>query len=199
MLLEGLVTEESNNEMILEGYAAVFDKPTVLFEDNGIEYKEVIDRNAFANTDMKKCCLKYNHESNVPVLARVRGGSLELSVDDYGLKFRARLFNTQTSRDIYELVKANGIDECSFAFTLAENGDSYDRLTHTRTINDINVLWDVSVVDHPAYTEGTMVSARSFLEAEAEKENLEKLEAEQRANVLALEKAKLKLKAKVGF
>lgn len=178
---------EDNGDMILEGYAAVFDQPTVLFKDsNGNEFKEVISRTAFEDTDMSKCCLKYNHESSVPVLARVRGGSLELNVDDYGLHFRAKLFNTSVARDVYELVKAGGIDECSFAFTINEDGDDYDRSTRTRTIRSIGNLWDCAVVDNPAYG-GTSVTARSFFEAEAEKENLERLEQER---CLALAKAK---------
>lgn len=179
---------EDDGEMILEGYAAVFDQPTVLFVDNGTEYKEVIDRAAFEKTDMAKCCLKYNHESGVPVLSRVRGGFMLLSIDDYGLHFRAKLFNTQTSRDIYEIVKAGGLDECSFAFSIADNGDSYDRKTHTRTITRIDTLWDCAVVDNPAYG-GTSVSARSFFEAEAEKEKLDSLKREERERL----KAKIKI------
>lgn len=179
-----------NNEMILEGYAAVFDKPTVLWTDeNGNEWREVIDRKAFEKTDMSKCCLKYNHELSLPVLARVRGGSLLLNVDDYGLHFRAKVFNTQTGRDIYELVKANGIDECSFAFNLPADGSGVDFTEHRiRRITNIENLWDVSVVDHPAYTEGTSVAARSIFEAEAEKERLESLERD---------RAKLALKLKL--
>lgn len=197
--LSDFTAERDNEDMILEGYAAVFNQPTVLFTDEmGNEYKEVIDRNAFDSTDMKKCCLKYNHESNVPVLARVRGGSLELNVDDYGLHFRAKLFNTQTGRDIYELVKAGGIDECSFAFTIAEDGDSYDRNTRTRTLRNIDTLWDCSVVDHPAYTEGTNVAARSFLEAEAEKDALESAVAKAEAEALELRKRKILLMLEVS-
>lgn len=177
--------EQENDEMILEGYAAVFDQPTVLFNDGTTEYKEVIDRNAFNLTDMKKCCLKYNHEQGVPVLARTRGGSLELDVDDYGLHFRAKLFNTQISRDVYEIVKAGGLTECSFAFTIAKDGDEYDRKTHTRTIKAIDVLYDCAVVDNPAYG-GTSVNARSFLEAEAEKETLEREQREHRIKLLKL-------------
>jgi len=181
---------EENNEMILEGYAVVFNKPTVMWiDERGREWKEVIDRSAFAKTDLKKCCLKYNHESSVPVLARVRGGSLELSIDDYGLKFRGKLFNTQTSRDIYEIVKAGGIDECSFAFTLPNDGSGVDCTEpRVKRITNIETLWDCSVVDHPAYAEGTTVAARSFFEAEAEKERLEDLNRE---------RAKLQLKLKL--
>lgn len=178
--LKELRAAAEEDEMILEGYAAVFDQPTVLWKDeNGAEYKEVVDRNAFETANMKKCCLKYNHESGVPPLARVRGGSLELNVDDYGLHFRAKLFNTQTARDIYEIVKAGGIDECSFAFTVAS--DEYDRNTHTRTIRSVDTLFDVAVVDNPAYGGTSVTAVRSFFEADAEKERLDSLEAERRA------------------
>lgn len=172
------ITEE--NEMILSGYAAVFDKPTIIDEYNGVKYYEVIDRKAFEKTDMRKCCLKYNHESAYPVMARVRGGSLQLSVDDYGLHFEGKLFNTQANKDIYEIVRAGGIDECSFAFTIAENGDYYERATHTRVITDIAMLWDVSVVDHPAYDDGTSVIARSLFADAREAEAADAARAEER-------------------
>ena len=187
--LRELRAESSESEeMILEGYAAVFDNPTVLWKDeNGVEYKEIIDRNAFTTCNMKKCCLKYNHESGVPPLARVRGGSLELNIDDYGLHFWAKLFNTQSARDIYEIVKAGGIDECSFAFTV--NKDEYDRETHTRTIKSVDTLFDVAVVDNPAYSGTSVAAVRSFFEADAEKEKLESFERESRER----QKRKIKL------
>lgn len=172
-------SNEENDEMYLEGYAAVFEQPTTLFEIDGIEYKEVISRHAFDGTDFTKCCLKYNHESGVPVLSRYRGGYLDIGVDDYGLWFKGKLFKTQTSRDIYSIVNEGGIDECSFAFTLPSDGsgEEYDRETRTRRITKVETLWDVAVVDNPAYG-GTIVAARDFFEAEAEKENLERLERE---------------------
>lgn len=175
--------ETESEEMRLRGYAAVFDQPTVLFTIGGIEYKEVIDRGAFDGCDMSKCCLKYNHESSVPVLSRVRGGRMKLGTDKYGLHFDSLLFNTQTSRDVFTLVKEGGLTECSFAFTLPDDGsgESYDKETHTRTILKIDTLWDCAVVDNPAYG-GTSVSARDFFEAEAEKEKLESLERERLEN-----------------
>lgn len=180
-------SEGDQNKMILEGYAAVFEQPTVLFVDNnGNEFKEVISRDAFSEASMDGCYLKYNHENSALPLARVRGGSLELKTDDYGLKFRAELFDTSYSRDVYEIVKAGGIDECSFAFTIKEDGDEYDRKTRTRRINRVDHLWDCAIVENPAYS-GTTVSARSFFEAEAEKEALENVEREKQ---LALARAR---------
>lgn len=156
-----------DNSMVLEGYAATYDNPTVLYEFDGIAYNEVIDRGAFNGMDSKDCCLKYNHSNNVPILARTRGGSLELIVDDIGLRFKANLFNTQSSRDVYELVKQGGLDKCSFAFTIKE--ESYERDSRTRHIKKIDKLYDVAIVDIPAY-DSTSVNARSFFELEREKE-----------------------------
>lgn len=162
----------SQEEMVIEGYAATFDQPTVLYEIDGIEYKEVIERGAFDGADFRDCCLKYNHNDSVPILARTRGRSLELFVDEVGLRFKATLFNTQSAKDVYELVKQRALDKCSFAFTIKE--DSYDRNTHTRTIKKFDKIFDVSVVDIPAYDSTSVdVSARSFFDLENERERKE--------------------------
>lgn len=166
--LRGTACNEENGDMILEGYAAVFDSPTVLYEIDGVQYKETLERNAFQNTEMKDCCMKYNHDDSALLLARTRGGSLNVSIDDVGLKFRAKLFNTTFARDIYTLVKEGGLDKCSFAFTIKD--DSYDKKSRTRTIKQIKELYDVSVVDIPAYDD-TSVVARSYFELVREKEH----------------------------
>ena len=183
--LSGIITNEDDNEMRLSGHAAVFNQPTVIFESAGVEFKEVIDRNAFDECDISACCLKYNHSDHIPILSRVRSGNLKITTDSIGLKFETTLFETQTSRDVYSLIKQGGLDSCSFAFTIQE--ESYNSETHTRTILKIDKLFDVSIVDFPAY-EGTDVSARSYFEAEAEKlkalESLQKLN--RKKNILKL-------------
>lgn len=159
---------ENDGKMILEGYAVVFNSPTVLWREGDVEYKEMISADAFKNADMSDCCLKYNHGGML--MARVRGGSLQLTVDSMGLKFRAELFNITASRDVYELVKAGALDKCSFAFSVRE--ESYDKDTHTRTILQIEKLYDVAVVDIPAYGD-TSVSARNLFEMDIENERKE--------------------------
>ena len=72
---------------------------------------------------------------------------------------------------MFELVKQGGLDKCSFAFTIRE--ESYDRKTRTRHIKKIDKLFDVAIVDIPAY-DSTSVSARNFFELEREKEKLKK-------------------------
>ena len=168
---------EDSEDMIIEGYAAVFNQET----DLGW-CKEVIDNRAFNECDMKDCCLNYNHGQS-KAIARTRNGSLELIVDSVGLKIRAKLIDTTEGIDLYKSVKAGLLDKMSFAFTVKE--DEWDYETDTRRIKNIDKLYDVSIVDIPAY-EGTSVFARSKEEYEKEKEEYEKLK-------LKIEKEKMKL------
>lgn len=160
-----------SEEMIIEGYAAVFNQVT----DLGW-CKEVIDVRAFDECDMKDCCLNYNHGQS-KAIARTRNGSLELIVDAVGLKIRAKLIDTTEGIDIYKSVKAGLLDKMSFAFTV--RGEEWDYETDTRTITNIDKLYDVSIVDIPAY-EGTSVFARSKEQYEEEKRKYEKLQLEKK-------------------
>lgn len=154
----------ADGEMIVEGYAAIFNSPTVLYEYEGIDYKEVIDRNAFSSAEMVDVVMNYNHQGK-PV-ARTKNQTLELILDNSGLKIRADLSGTEEGRRLYEEIKGGYIDKMSFAFVVSE--DDYDRNTHTRTIKGIKRLYDVAAVDIPAY-DATSISARSYFSAEAEK------------------------------
>lgn len=154
-----------DDQLLVEGYAATFDQPTVLYEFDGMEYKEVIDTMALAQADMSDVIFNYNHGGKV--MARTRNKTLELRTDMNGLYIRARLDGTDEGRKLYEEIKGGYIDKMSFAFMIAE--DSYDRDTRTRTIRKIKKIYDVSAVDIPAY-DTTSIAARSFFELEREKE-----------------------------
>lgn len=171
----------SEEDMILEGYAAVYNTPTVLDEIEGFEYKEVIAPGAFDHTDFRDCCLKYNHNNGVPILARTRGDSLTIYPDNHGLFFRAVLFDISIARDVYKLVRGGALDKCSFSFTIAPDGEHYDRKTRTRTITAVDRCFDLSIVDIPAY-DSTSVNARSFFELVREKELLESSKREEQKN-----------------
>ena len=179
------IVSENNGNMTVSAYGAVFESPTIICEYDGVEFKEIIDRHALDNADFSRCCLKYNHENNVPILARTRNGSLKTEIDDYGLKFYANLFNTSVARDVYTIIKEGGLDKCSFAFTVKK--DEYDKETHTRKILEIDKVFDISIVDIPAYDD-TSVEARSLFALEREKELLESKEAEMRKRILLLTK-----------
>lgn len=173
------VDNEEPEKMIVEGYAVVFDEPTNL---GG--YIEVIERGALDNCDMSDVCLKYNHEETFLIMARTRNKSLQLEVDEHGLKIRAELIDTQSNRDIYKSVQAGLLDKMSFAFIVSdENWDTVDG-EDVRRITGIAKLFDVSIVDVPAYDQ-TEVYARSK-EAVAEKQKAyHKLKFEKEKLILA--------------
>ena len=178
--LRALDITDENNEMIVEGYAAVFEKET----DLGW-CKEVIDRDAFNNCNMSDCVLKYNHNDNCLILARTRNKSLELLVDSKGLKIKANLIDTTQNRDIYKMIKAGLLDKMSFAFSVRKQEWDYEN--DIGRITEISQLFDVSVVDVPAY-EDTEIYARSKESYEKEKEQYkqEKLEKEKLKLLLSL-------------
>lgn len=150
----------------IEGYAVVFDTPTVLDKDpyTGTVFYEVISRNAFDGCDLSDVILNVDHEGTP--LARTRAGTLTLTPDSHGLKVSATL-STGRGRELWEDIAAGNLDKMSFAFNVSE--ESYDNKTHTRTIQKIGKLWDVSVVTRPAY-EQTCVYARASMAGHMEQE-----------------------------
>ena len=163
------------DKLALEGRAIVFEQPTVLYEIDGIQYKEVIDSHALDRTDLSDVVMRYNHAEGFTVLARTRNRSLELDKRPDGLYFRAELQpEIQAHRDLFAAVKAGLIDKMSFGFRVADGGDEYDSATHTRRIKSIKRIYDLSLVDFPAYEE-TFVEARSRLEQFASEDEKRKL------------------------
>lgn len=171
--------EAENSELYIEGIAATFNSPTVLFEYNGVEYKEQIDRFAFDDADMNDVIFNYNHSGKV--MARTRNKTLELWVENDGLHIRAKLDGTVEGRTLYEEVQGGYIDRMSFAFTIKES--SYNTDEHLRTIRKVKKIYDVSAVDIPAY-DTTSLSARNSFEVEIEKEYKTAAAVELRKKVL---------------
>ncbi|MCM1220558.1 MAG: HK97 family phage prohead protease [Lachnospiraceae bacterium] len=173
--------EEGSEEYRVKGTAVVFDTPTVLFECDGIEYKEIIDRHAFDECDLSDVIFNYNHGGKV--VARLRNKTLALRVTERGLEVEADLSGTQAGRELYEEIDGGYIDKMSFSFSVRES--KYDSVTHTRTITKVKKLYDVSAVDIPAYEE-TSISARSFFTEEHGKELAALEQARRRRKLIAL-------------
>lgn len=182
----------ANDKMIVEGYAVLFESPQT-YTWGEETYTETISRDALNGADMRRTVMRYNHNDTVFAMARVKNGSLIMNTDDFGLKIRAELIDTQSNRDLYRMIQDGLIDEMSFAFTVAPGGDvweySDDYKTVKRTINRIETVYDVSAVDNGFY-ENTSIHARAFdgvdaLKAEAEKRKLDL----EKARAIALAKA----------
>lgn len=198
---EAEAESEETEDMTVEGYATTFNEPYTLYEDNDIIYREQVDPDAFAETDMDDVIMQYDHEGRV--FARTANETLSLNVDDKGLFIRANLGGTEIGRNLFEEIRGGYTDKMSFGFivdkdeelkTEAEDG----RVDVLRTITGISKLYDVSAVSIPA-NNGTSIGAetRSHIDgvinaiqterSEAEKLELMKKRTELRARALGKE------------
>lgn len=159
---------------LVRGYASTFE-PYVLFSEDGIDYSERIEPDAFEGADLSDVVFRVDHEG--PVYARTSAGTVKLWTDEHGLAQETDLSRTEKARGLFEDIEAGNYPKMSFAFTVAEDG--YDRETHTRVIYRIAKVYDVSPVSFPA-NPGTelSVSTRSFFDGEIEAERAERLERE---------------------
>lgn len=190
-LIEIRAVDNAENKMVIEGYAITFDQPaTHKYGDQ--KFTEVIRSGALRKTDMKDVPLRYNHNDTWLIMARTRNKSLQLIVDENGLKIVAELLDTQSNRDIYKSIQEGLIDKMSFAFTVATDGDTWtikDDET-IREVTNIDKLYDVSVVDTPFY-DSTSIYARSLELLDSEKRRLDSLHENETIN---LRKRKMKMK-----
>ena len=179
--------EGDENKLIIEGYAALYDSETFIGYD-GWGFYEVIEKGAFEGADLRDVPLKYNHLDAVPILARTRNKSLVLTPDEKGLFIHAELLDTTDGQYMYKRIKSGLLDKMSFAFTVKdEEIQDQDKPNPRRIIKKFDRIFDVSVVDTPAY-EDTSIYARSREHMEM---YLQPLENEQRS-ALDLAKAKNK-------
>lgn len=175
MELRIVPTEEGDEpSFFVEGYASTF-QPYVLMSVDGVDYSERIEPNAFENADLSDVVFRVDHQG--PVYARTSAGSVELWTDEHGLGQRTDLGRTQRARDVYADIAAGNYPKMSFAFSVAE--DHYDKATHTRIIDRIAKVFDVSPVVFPANpTTELSVSTRDYFDGVIEMEKAERLEAE---------------------
>ena len=154
-------TDDSGEKKIVTGYASTFDQPYLLYNGDGWQYWEVVDRSAFDNTDMSDVIMQYDHEGRV--FARTRNNTLEVYPDNEGLFIQADLGGTELGRGLYEEIRGGYTDRMSFGFTV--NGDFEEKrkteegvTIYTRHITSVGKLYDVSAVSIPA-NDGTSIEA----------------------------------------
>lgn len=153
---------------VLRGYAAVFDS-----ESNNLGgFVEVIDKRAFDKILGKKpdVYALFNHDRSL-ILGNTTNGTLKLSVDDYGLRYEVYPDDTSIGRDVTTWVQNRTVKASSFAFAVdrgaTNGGDRWEpgpRGLRKRTVTDIGLLDDVSVVTRPAYGAASAVVSRRAME-----------------------------------
>ena len=158
-------------ELVIEGYAAVFDSPTII-DYGSVAFEEVIARGAFRkflNTGADIIC-QADHCGEP--LGRISNNTLTVQEDTRGVKYRCVLPDTNHGRDTWELVQRGDYPGCSFTFYINENGDTWERNAPRpanvkaadwwgrRIIAEFAEIIDIGPVTWPAYTDTTVQVAQ---------------------------------------
>ena len=170
------IRSDEDGKTIVEGYAARFNEETTIAG----RFAERIAPQAFDGADMSQTVALFNHDYNMP-LSRM-GQGLELEVDENGLKYRFELGEQSYAKDLAINIREGIVATSSFGFTIEDDSwEKRDDGLNLRTINSVNVLYDVSPTTQGAY-DTTEVGLRSMEEAFAVEEELRLLEEESRGN-----------------
>lgn len=176
--------ESEENGKYITGRPIVYDAVTDLGE-----FREVIEKGALDNTDLKDVPFFVNHNIDMIPLARSRNNNanstMQLMTDNEGLIIRANLDteNNQDSRALYSATDRGDIDGMSFMFDI--QGDSWEDLDTDkplRRVKSIRKVWEVSAVVFPAYDETSLnVDTRSKADVlDSARATLESVKAEEK-------------------
>ena len=162
-------TREDGDELIIEGYFAVFDSPYTLWDDA----TEIVKPGAFAGCLSGDIRALIDHDTRL-VLGRTKAGTLELREDARGLWGSIKINRADTdAMSLYARVQRGDVDQCSFGFDIEE--ETFVDLGGGQCsweITKVNPLYEVSVVTFPAYEE-TAVKARHADLAEIQRRQAE--------------------------
>ena len=181
--LECRTSEDSRK---IEGVAIVFD---VLSEDLGGFREKILPEAIEGVIEESDIFFLYNHNAERGFLARSRNGvgSLKTDVMTDGVHFSFDAPHTALGDEVLEHMHRGDISQCSFAFTIAE--DAWEKQSdgsYIRTIKKFNRLYDMSLVDTPAYPQTSACARFAEIQEEERKaaEEAMTLEEEKRAEEL---------------
>lgn len=170
---EVTVDEESRK---VEGYALLFNVPS-----DGLDIEEIIEPRALDGVIEKSNVFALlNHDERRGILARSKKGvgTLSLTVDGKGLRYRFDAPRTALGDELLEYLKRGEVTESSFAFTVAEDVWEKKGKTWKRTIKKIDELYDVSPVYDAAYSKTTVyMRGKEQLEQELREQRERELDA----------------------
>jgi HK97 family phage prohead protease len=186
------IEERSASAPVIKGISPPFNSQSV---DLG-GFREVFTPNAFDKVVGRHrndprggvdVVALFDHEGQP--IGRTTNDTLKLSIADRGLAYAISPPDTTLGRDIVTLVRRGDLFGASFAFSIAQGGESWTQEADgstLRTVTNVANLYDVSVVTRGAYPQAT--AALRSLEA-WRTENLTTHEVEQIAERVADEAA----------
>ena len=164
------ITRSGEDSRRVEGYALVFGCDSV---DLGGFTERIAPGSLDGVLERSDVLCLLNHNEGRGVLARWRmgEGSLELDVDEKGLRYAFDAPATALGDELLEGLRRGDISASSFAFTVeddqwAKTGDGQ----YIRTIKRFGELFDVSPVYRPAYNDTSVKANTRGLETLKEEE-----------------------------
>lgn len=152
-----LRAEQSEDNLVIEGYFAVFNSRTELWR--GVF--EEIAPGAFDESLSNDVRALVNHDTTL-VLGRNKAGTLELKTDSKGLWGKV-VINPDDSdaMNLYNRTKRGDVDQCSFGFEILDEEPPVNNPDGSVVfrLNKVS-LHEVSVCTFPAYPD-TSVQARN--------------------------------------
>ena len=175
------IKSESDSRKI-EGVAIVFN---AFSEDLG-GFRELIIPEAVEGViEQSDIFFLYNHTADRGFLARSKmgAGSLHTEVREDGVYFSFDAPKTSLGDEVLEYLKRGDVNQCSFAF--AVDTDLWEKQTdgtYIRTITKFKKLYDMSLVDTPAYSQTSACARFAQIQEEERLANEKAMkEAEERA------------------
>jgi len=183
-------TKENGVESVV-GYGSIFNSRS----ENLGGFYEYISPTAISKETIEKSDVRalINHDASL-ILARSTAGTLDLSVDEKGLRYSFQIPETSYGKDLAINMKNGNLNQSSFAFTVGSDDWTTDEDGNDiRTITAIDKLFDISVVSYPAYSqaESDLVVAQRGLAMYKEKKEIQNEENDLVARSLAKLKIEL--------
>lgn len=152
----------------IEGYAIVFGVESRLIVDYWDVYREIIEPGAVTAEDLKGFDIKmtmYHNREKILARSNKGEGTLNLHVDEVGVKYSFEAPNTPDGDTALELVKRGDLSGSSFMYWTDEASNvSYEKTADgvlLRHVNKISQIYDMTIAADPAYME-TNVTAREI-------------------------------------
>ena len=148
------IRTEEGKQPVIVGYAVVWDSLSEVIYDKSLRksFREIVRKGAFTRS-LEKGDVRalVNHDKNQR-LGRKSSGTLRLEEDDIGLGIEIDPPDTNLGRDIVTELARGDLDKMSFGFYCVT--DEF-RNTDDGIVREIYEadIFDVSIVDEPAYSE----------------------------------------------
>jgi len=174
---------EGETALKINGAPIVYNRETVLYENDYVKMTEIIEQGAAREALLKaEQVLLWNHDTAKPMAARKNNTLLARDESD-GVHIEADVSGTVWGREGYEAIKSGLVDKMSFGFYLKSDGYTEERTVENgkrivkTIIKKFDSIVDFSPVTYPAYKD-TSLSARDAESIVKEIEAEEKRQAE---------------------